>query len=66
MTCKCGRPHYQHAWYHRDQIAGMWEQGIVKTMCAGRPDGSHYMVTIYTMGEPKDPHTAESLLEISQ
>jgi len=67
MSCNaCGRPENQHGWFSRAEVEQMWANGLVLTICDGSdPDGSVCLVTKNTVAEPENPHTAESLLEIS-
>lgn len=67
MTCNsCGRPEYQHAWFEREALETMWAQGLVLTICdGGDPDGAICLVTPDTEAIVENPHTAESLMEIS-
>ena len=44
----------------------MWKNGIVLTICDGSdPEGSICLVTKKIVGQPDNPHSVESLLEIS-
>lgn len=67
MSCNaCGRPEQQHAWFDRAELETMWTQGIVLTICdGGDPDGAICLVTEDSAATPDNPHTAESLMEIS-
>lgn len=63
--CTCGRRDEQHAWFDREQLETMWAQGIVLTMCGETPEGAVCLVTTESVTTPDNPHTEESLLEIS-
>lgn len=66
MCNSCGRPEHQHAWFWRSELETMWAQGIVLTICdGGDPDGAICLVTKDTEATPDNPHTTESLMEIS-
>ncbi len=67
MSCNaCGRPESQHGWFPQAELEMMWAQGIVLTICDGAdPDGSICLVTRDTEATPDNPHTVESLMEIS-
>jgi hypothetical protein len=44
----------------------LWKNGLVLTICDGSdPDGCICLVTKNTVAEPENPHTVESLMEIS-
>lgn len=44
----------------------MWNNGIVLTICdGGDPDGAICLVTKESEQTPDNPHTVESLMEIS-
>jgi hypothetical protein len=66
MCNSCGRPEYQHGWFSKDEMEEMWRRGLVLTICDGSdPEGSICLVTHNTVSEPENPHTVESLMEIS-
>ncbi len=66
MCNSCGRPEYQHGWFNKDEREEMGRRGLVLTICDGSdPDGCICLVHNNTVAEPENPHTVESLMEIS-
>lgn len=66
MCNSCGKPENQHGWFRRVEMEEMWKNGIVLTICDGSdPEGSICLVTKKIVGQPDNPHSVESLLEIS-
>ena len=66
MCNACGRSRHQHRWFDRVELTAMWAQGIVLTICdGGDPDGAICLITKDTVAEPENPHSVESLMEIS-
>jgi hypothetical protein len=66
MCNSCGRPEHQHGWFNQSEMEELWKSGIVLTICDGSdPDGCICLVTKNTVAEPENPHTVESLMEIS-
>jgi hypothetical protein len=66
MSCEiCGYPEHRHAWFSKDDLDTMEAKGRVLSVCDAYRGRAFFLVTKESI-KPKNPHTAESLLEISQ